>query len=78
LARTEAAARGLDGAEIERRADELAALAADEVDPMADLHGSAEYKRDMTRVFARRALAVAGARARGSVPHARYAHTVVV
>jgi carbon-monoxide dehydrogenase medium subunit len=78
LVRTEAAARGLDAGEIGRRAGELAALAADEVDPMADLHGSAEYKRDMTRVFARRALAIAAARAGGSEPHARYAHTVVV
>jgi carbon-monoxide dehydrogenase medium subunit len=78
LARTEAAARGLEAAEVERRAGDLADMAAREVDPMADLHGSAEYKREMTRVFARRALAIVAARARGSEPHARYAHTVVV
>ncbi len=78
LVKTESAARGLDAAAIERRADDLAGLAADEVDPMGDRHGSAEYKRAMTRVFARRALAVAAARAQGVEPHARYAHTVVV
>jgi carbon-monoxide dehydrogenase medium subunit len=78
LTRVEEAARGLDAAEIERRADDLASLAADEVDPMADLHGSAEYKREMTRVFTRRAVAVAARRALGTEPDARYAHTVVV
>jgi len=78
LGRTEAAARGLDPRTIGERADELAALAAVEVDPMSDLHGSAEYKREMTRVFVRRALAVAAGRAQGAEAHARYAHTVVV
>jgi aerobic carbon-monoxide dehydrogenase medium subunit len=33
-----------------------AAAAADEVDPIADLHGSASYKREMVRVHVRRAL----------------------
>jgi len=78
LVRAEASARGLDAAAIERHADELAALASEEVDAMGDLHGSAEYKREMTRVFTRRALGVAAARAQGAEPHARYAHTVVV
>ncbi len=78
LARAEASARGLDAAAIERHADELAALASEEVDAMGDLHGSAEYKREMTRVFTRRVLGVAAARAQGAEPHARYAHTVVV
>ena len=45
-----------------RRSGAQAAAAIDAVD---DLHGSAEYKRDMTRVFVRRALRVAAARAAG-------------
>jgi carbon-monoxide dehydrogenase medium subunit len=64
--------------EIEAAADEVAALAAREVETLDDLHGSGEYKREMTRVFVRRALAAALARARGEEPRVRYAHTVVV
>jgi carbon-monoxide dehydrogenase medium subunit len=33
-----------------------AAAAADEVQPIADLHGSVAYKREMVRVHVRRAL----------------------
>ncbi len=58
--------------------EHLAAAAAEEVEPADDLHGSAEYKRDMTRVFVRRALQVAGARAMGQESHARYRYTVIV
>jgi carbon-monoxide dehydrogenase medium subunit len=36
--------------------DEAAALAAEEIDPLADLRGSAAYKREMVRVHIRRAL----------------------
>jgi carbon-monoxide dehydrogenase medium subunit len=36
---------------------EAAALVRDEVDPLDDLRGSAEYKREMARVFTERALA---------------------
>lgn len=36
--------------------DEVAALAAEEVEPLADLRGSATYKREMVRVHTRRAL----------------------
>jgi CO/xanthine dehydrogenase FAD-binding subunit len=33
-----------------------AAAAADDIQPIADLHGSASYKREMVRVHVRRAL----------------------
>ena len=60
------------------RADELAADAARAVEPVDDRHGSAEYKREMTRVFVRRALQAAVGRAEGREPDARYAYTVLV
>jgi len=52
LARAEQALEGrdLDGAAIARAAD----AAASEVEPMADLQGSAEYRRDMLRVWVQR------------------------
>ena len=78
LARVEGAARGTAAEEIARRAPELGALAAEGVDAVSDLHGSAEYKREMTRVFVGRALALAAARFQGRAPETRYAHTVVV
>lgn len=65
-------------AEVARIAAEVAALAAREVDPATDLHGSAEYKREMTKVFVRRTLLVAAARAAGQDTHERYPHTVIV
>lgn len=39
--------------------------AAAQCDPSADLRGSVEYKRDLTRILIRRAVAKAAARARG-------------
>ena len=39
------------------RLGEAAALVGDEIRPMDDVRGSAEYKREMSRVFVRRALA---------------------
>ena len=78
LARVEDALRNVAVDDVARRAPELGALAAEGVDAIDDLHGSAEYKREMTRVFVARALALAAARARGREPHARYAHTVCV
>ena len=41
-----------------------AAAVRDEVDPISDIRGSSEYKRDMAEVFVRRALEQAAARAR--------------
>jgi CO/xanthine dehydrogenase FAD-binding subunit len=63
---------------VERRAEDVGAEAAAAVDAVSDLHGSADYKRDMTRVFVRRALQMAAARAAGRESHERHPHTVVV
>jgi carbon-monoxide dehydrogenase medium subunit len=52
--RAEAALRGVQP--TEEAFAEAARLAAEESDPVADLDGSAEYKRKMVRVFVRRAL----------------------
>ncbi|MGH2600443.1 MAG: FAD binding domain-containing protein, partial [Dehalococcoidia bacterium] len=41
-----------------------AAHAAEGIDPLSDIHASAEYRADLTRVFARRALQTARDRAR--------------
>ena len=56
---------------------ELADGGRDGIDAVDDLHGSAEYKREMARVFVRRALDVAARRA-PEIREARYAHAVVV
>lgn len=42
--------------------------AAGDVDPPSDIHGSADYRRHLTRVFVERALAQAVARAAGATP----------
>ena len=76
--RIEAAERALVGRRLGAVGDEFAALAADAVDPVSDLHGGADYKRELTRVFARRALTAAVARAHGRSPDARYPHAIVV
>jgi aerobic carbon-monoxide dehydrogenase medium subunit len=78
LAGAEARLGGWSLADVERRAEEAGAEAAAAVDAVDDLHGSAEYKRDMARVFVRRALLVAAARAAGRESHERHPHTVVV
>jgi len=78
LAGAEARLGGWSLADVERRAEEVGAEGAAAVDAADDLHGSAEYKRDMTRVFVRRALLVAAARAAGRGSHERHPHTVVV
>jgi carbon-monoxide dehydrogenase medium subunit len=70
--------RGWSVADVARHADEIAALAIRDLEPVDDLHGSAEYKREMTRVFVRRVLGVAAARAVGREMHERYPHTIVV
>jgi carbon-monoxide dehydrogenase medium subunit len=69
---------GMSLADVSHHADEVAGLASRSVDPVSDLHGSAEYKRDMARVFVRRTLAIAAARAAGRETHERYPHTVIV
>jgi len=51
----------LDDATIQQAAE----LAASESDPMDDIRGSAEYKRDLVRVLTARALATASNRAKG-------------
>ncbi|OGL14563.1 MAG: hypothetical protein A3F92_15740 [Candidatus Rokubacteria bacterium RIFCSPLOWO2_12_FULL_71_22] len=74
----EAEARGQTLGELAADAERLARAAAEGVDTTSDTHGSADYKRDMTRVFVRRALRIVAARAGGQEPHARYPHTIVV
>jgi carbon-monoxide dehydrogenase medium subunit len=55
-----AAEQSLAGAEPTDAAfDEAARLAAEATEPMSDVRGSAEYKRDVARVFVRRGLAAA-------------------
>ena len=56
VAAVERQAVGLRVAELAARAPALALAAADTVETSSDLHGSADYKRDMTRVFVRRAI----------------------
>ena len=51
--------------------------AAEGVDPADDMHGAADYKREMVAVFVRRALRVAAARARGVEPVSRFPYAVV-
>jgi xanthine dehydrogenase iron-sulfur cluster and FAD-binding subunit A len=78
LAAVEDMARGRAAAELAADAPRLATAAAESVEPVDDLHGSADYKRDMTRVFVRRSLEIVGSHAMGRESHARYPHTVVV
>jgi carbon-monoxide dehydrogenase medium subunit len=78
MAAAEERLRGWSVADLPRHADEAAALAAGAVDPVSDLHGSAEYKREMARVFVRRALVLAASRAAGRESHERHPHTIVV
>jgi carbon-monoxide dehydrogenase medium subunit len=73
----EARLRGVDVASVEDVVDDVAARAAAAADPADDLHGAADYKREMVAVFTRRALRAAAARARGADAGARYPHTVV-
>jgi len=47
--------------------EQAAALAASSADPVADRRGSEAYKRDLIRVLATRALALAGRRACGEI-----------
>jgi carbon-monoxide dehydrogenase medium subunit len=63
---------------LEARGEAVAALAGEAVHPVGDLHGAIDYKRELTRVFTRRALAAAVARAQGRPVEAHYPHAVVV
>jgi len=73
----EARLTGVALADLEDVAGEAAALAAASADTADDLHGSADYKREMVAVFVRRALRVAAARARGVAPGAGFPHAIV-
>ena len=67
-ARLRDAESGLLGAEPSDDAIGTAAeAAAGAVDPVGDIHASESYRRDMTRVFVKRALAQAVERAKGGV-----------
>jgi carbon-monoxide dehydrogenase medium subunit len=70
--------RGFTTADVSRHAGEVAALAIADVEAEGDLHGSAEYKVEMTRVFVQRILKVAATRAAGRELHERHPHTIVV
>jgi carbon-monoxide dehydrogenase medium subunit len=78
LAEAEGALAGQALGALDGLGEQLGALAAAAVDPVEDLHGSAEYKRELTAVFARRALAAVRARAEGRPVETRYPHAVVV
>ena len=65
--RAEAVERALTGKTISDKVLEDASRnAAQGVEPLSDLHASAEYRREMARVFTRRAIARAIDAARGS------------
>jgi carbon-monoxide dehydrogenase medium subunit len=73
----EARLAGVTLAELGDVTPAVAAMTVDLVDAVDDLHGSADYKREMIGVFTRRALAIARARAMAGTPAARYPYTVV-
>jgi xanthine dehydrogenase iron-sulfur cluster and FAD-binding subunit A len=74
----EAQAMGESPSYLAAHAAELSAWAVDEVEAVDDRHGSAEYKRELTRVFVRRALQVTAARIAGETARPRWAHAVVL
>ena len=78
VARVEAHLRDAAVADLEDAASAAGELAAGAVDPDDDLHGSADYKREMVAVFVRRALRIAAARAGGAAgPAPQFPHAVV-
>jgi aerobic carbon-monoxide dehydrogenase medium subunit len=77
LAEVEGRLRGGNVTDLEALDRELGELASSGVDPADDLHGSADYKREMVGVFARRALRALAARATGVEAVARFPHAVV-
>ena len=67
--RAEAVEKALRGKKVTPKLlADAARHAADDVEPLADLHASAEYRREMAAVFTRRALERAIARAQGHEP----------
>lgn len=77
IARVESRLAGVALDELDDVIADVGRLAAEAVDPADDLHGSADYKRDMVAVFMRRALRVVAARARGAEPATRFPYAVV-
>jgi carbon-monoxide dehydrogenase medium subunit len=73
----EARLRECDVADLDDAAAEVGELAAAAADPSDDLHGSADYKREMVAVFTRRAMRIAAARARGADTRPAYPYAVV-
>ncbi|HEY2993062.1 MAG TPA: xanthine dehydrogenase family protein subunit M [Methylomirabilota bacterium] len=74
----EARLRGTAVAELEDAAGTAGELASAAVEPDDDLHGSADYKREMVAVFVRRALRVAVQRARdAAAPLPKFPYTVI-
>jgi aerobic carbon-monoxide dehydrogenase medium subunit len=65
LRRVEDRARGRPVRDLLATLDEVAAAADGEVRATTDLHGSAEYKQEMVKVFVRRAFRAAVARFNG-------------
>jgi carbon-monoxide dehydrogenase medium subunit len=78
LAHLEARLHGAAIADLAQGHTGVTEGAADAIDTVTDLHGSAEYKREMAQVFLRRALRIAASRAMGETVDAHYPHTVVV
>jgi aerobic carbon-monoxide dehydrogenase medium subunit len=62
----EAKVNGRTVADVLRTLKEISEAAAGDVAPADDLHGTADYKMEMTKVFVRRALRAAGARFDGA------------
>jgi aerobic carbon-monoxide dehydrogenase medium subunit len=62
------AEQALVGTSVDEKAAVMAAGAAiSDVSPTGDIHGSAEYRRDLCEVMVRRAITLAAHRARGEV-----------
>jgi carbon-monoxide dehydrogenase medium subunit len=59
IAAAEERLRGIALADLDRRLDEAAEAAGAGIDAVSDLHGSAEYKKEMVKVFVRRAVRAA-------------------
>src|SRR5262245_1320992 len=73
----EARLAGVELRSLEDAVGSAADAVASTIDPADDLHGSADYKREMAKVFTRRAVRIAAARARGAAPAARFPYAVV-